>query len=218
MRALIFDLDGVLLDSEKVWRRAYLETFRSRLGVELPASVFPALQGLRVAEVVKTLGEAFSLGADEDGLVEEVTDWVIANLDEAPPIQPSIDFVSQHAHRHARLALASSSPEAVICAALSRLSIPPATFAYVASASSLKYGKPHPEVYLRVAEAMGWAVDACLVFEDSPAGVIAAIASGMHCVGLVREGTDVHEHPAFALCDAVVSSLADLEMGWIAAV
>lgn len=205
--AVIFDMDGLLIDSEPLWRRAEVEVF-ARAGLFITEEECKATTGLRIDEVVRlrkaqcatwhTLTEAEAVEATLDRVVELLRA-------EAPAKAGALEAVDFVARRGARLALASSSPTRVIEAALARLGLA-GRFEVVHSAEAEPYGKPHPGVYLATASRLGVAPTACLALEDSLNGLVAAKAARMRCVAVPE-----HDDPRFALADAVLPSLAALD-------
>ncbi len=211
MDAVIFDLDGLLIDSEPLWRRAEIEVF-ARAGLALTEAECTETTGLRIDEVVRlrrsqapgwhTLTEAEAV----DAVHARVIELMRAEGEAMPGAREAVAFV---ARRGARLALASSSSRRVIDAALERLGLA-ALFEVIHSAEGEPYGKPHPGVYLSTAARLGVAPTRCLAVEDSLHGLVAAKAARMRCLAVPeRDG------PRFALADMVLPSLAALdERAW----
>jgi sugar-phosphatase len=106
------------------------------------------------------------------------------------------------------LAVASSSQYRLIDAALAHFGLRD-RFALVHSAEDEDYGKPHPAVFLTAATKLGAPARRCLVWEDAPAGVLAAKASSMACIAVPERGEE--GHPAFGLADLVVDSLLEVD-------
>lgn len=202
--AVIFDLDGLLIDSEPLWRRAQIEVF-SRAGVTLSEEECAETTGLRVDEVVRlrmrrhrewsSLTEADAV----EGIHARVIELVRAAGVAREGAREAVAFV---ATTGVKLALASSSARRVIDAALDRLECREA-FEVIRSAEHEPYGKPHPGVYLATATELGVDPTRCLAVEDSLNGLIAAKAARMRCLA-VPDRAD----PRFALADVVLSSLA----------
>jgi sugar-phosphatase len=196
--AFIFDLDGLLIDSEPLWRRAEIEVF-GRHGLHLGEEQCLETTGLRIDEVVRHWGQPAEAAAE---IVDRVIELVRV---EGSPKPFAVESVREARRRTEKLALASSSPERLIEATLGKLGIRD-VFDAVVSASSEPYGKPHPGVYLTTAARLGGvAPTECVAIEDSLNGVIAAKAARMRCVA-VPERADAR----FAIADVVLSSLAGL--------
>ncbi len=203
MRAAIFDMDGLLIDSEPLWRAAETEIFES-VGVELTREQCKETTGLRIDEVVALRRAQQPFETPADVVVERIVARLNALVGERGEALPGVDAaVARCRAEGMRLALASSSPMRIIDVTLARLGLA-GVFEVVASAEDDRYGKPHPAVFLRTAELLDTAPTECLVFEDSLNGVIAAKAARMTCVAVPAE-----PDPRFAIADHVLGSLAE---------
>jgi mannitol-1-/sugar-/sorbitol-6-/2-deoxyglucose-6-phosphatase len=212
--AVIFDMDGLLIDSEPLWVRAEIEVFRA-VGLALAPADCGRTKGLRVDDVVAywetqtsggfaEAGRAVPLGEVEQRLVRRVAELIAS---EGEPLAGAREAVKLARDAALPIALASSSPMPIIRAALERLGLA-AAFDAVHSAETETYGKPHPAIFLRTAEALGVAPPACLVLEDSLNGVIAAKAARMACIAVPE--AHPHHDPRFVLADEVLGSLVQL--------
>lgn len=204
--AVIFDLDGLLIDSEPLWVRAEMEVFAAA-GIPLIEADCARTKGLRIDDVVgywqaHPRGPFSRSALDvQRALVDRVVELVRAE----GRAQPGIAIAIERARaRGAKLALASSSPPAVIDAALARIGLDH-TFPVVQSALDEPFGKPHPAVFLRTAARLEVSPLRCIVLEDSMTGVIAAKAARMGCIAVPFDHP--HHEARFALADAVIPSL-----------
>jgi HAD superfamily hydrolase (TIGR01509 family) len=209
--AVIFDLDGLLIDSEPHWRRAEIEVF-ARAGLTLTEAECAETTGLRIDEVVRlrraqtpgwhTLTEGDAVAA----ILARVTELLVS---EAKAMPGAVAAVRRVAASGVRVALASSSPMGVIRAGLTGIGLEGA-FELVQSAESEPYGKPHPGVYLTTASRLSVDPTACVAVEDSLNGLIAAKAARMRCVAVPE-----HASARFAVADVVLDSLEALrETHW----
>jgi HAD superfamily hydrolase (TIGR01509 family) len=206
IEAVIFDMDGVLIDSEPFWRRAEIELF-GELGVHLTDEECRQTTGLRIDQSVaywyaRRPWPDPDLPALANSIVSRVVDLVEHEGQPLPGVEHAVGLCEK---RGLRLAVASSSWVRLVDAVLRRLGIADA-FEVVRSAADEPYGKPHPGVFLTTAEQLGVEPSGCLVIEDSVNGMVAAVAARMHCV-VVPERWD----PRFVLADAVLDSLHDIE-------
>ena len=207
--ASIFDMDGLLVDSEPLWHEAEIDVLGG-LGVPLVASACRQTKGMFVNEVTRYWHERYPwTGPPTDEVAVEVVDrvmaLVVAKGEPKPGVRQAIDLCRAHG---LPLAVASSSEYRLIDLVLDYFGWADA-FELVHSAEDEPYGKPHPGVFLTAATRLGVAPDRCLVWEDAPAGVLAAKAARMACVAVPE--TAERDHPAIALADAVLGSLEEAD-------
>lgn len=210
-RAIVFDMDGLLVDSEPLWVRSEIEVF-AEVAVPLTEVDCAKTKGLRVDDVVtywhrRRPWTGPSLAEVEDRLVDRVASLVAAEGVALPGVHEAIATARAHG---ARVALASSSPMKIIEATLGRLGLS-AAFDATLSAEREPFGKPHPGIFLATAARLGVPAVDCLVLEDSLTGIVAAKAARMTCIAVPF---DHPRHDArFCLADAVVASLVDVTPG-----
>jgi sugar-phosphatase len=207
-RALIFDMDGVLIDSEPLWRRAEIETF-AEVGLALSEEDCLQTQGLRIDEAVRWWFERrpWSGRACED-VARAVEARVIELVRLAPEPLPGVAEAFEAARSSGwRLALASSSARRLIDAVLDHFGWSEA-FEKIHSAEEEEHGKPHPAVYLRTAAMLEIEPKRCVAVEDSANGVAAAVAAGMRCIAI--PAPEVGDDPRLAIATRRLSSLHHL--------
>lgn len=207
LRAAIFDMDGLIVDSEPLWRRTEVEVF-GEVGLVLTEAMCESTTGLRIDEVAHHwFARAPWKGPTPHELAERVVDRMLERMDAAPlpGVERAIDACAEVG---LRLAVASSSPARLIDATLKRLGLLE-HFEHVVSAEHERFGKPHPAVVLTTAERLGVAATECLVLEDSLNGVLAAKSARASCVAVPAK-TD-RADPRFAIADRILSSLEELD-------
>tara|TARA_B100000900_G_scaffold351086_1_gene318003 strand:- start:373 stop:1047 length:675 start_codon:yes stop_codon:yes gene_type:complete len=180
--AVIFDMDGVLIDSEPQWKIAMENVFKS-VGLEMARKDFQKTVGLRIDEVISFWNQQKELGIQDEKAVEEAIIDQMILLVHANPIplhgvNETLEFLKKS---NVKIGLATSSPYRLLNAVLSALKIEE-YFDFVHSAENESYGKPHPVVYISAAEALCIKPSRCLVIEDSFNGVIAGKAAKMDVV------------------------------------
>jgi beta-phosphoglucomutase len=181
--AFIFDMDGVIVDSEPYHRRAW-ELFNSRYGLATTEAMHRRVYGRRNDEIVRDYfgsglsdEEVFARGAAKEVLYREL---IGQNLEEA--LLPGLkEFLRRHPGTPK--AVASNAEAANVEFVLKGAGIHP-FFQVLVDGYQVRQPKPHPEVYRKAAERLGVNTANCLVFEDSYSGIEAATLAGMRIVGV----------------------------------
>lgn len=211
LSAAIFDLDGLLIDSEPLWQQAEIEGFGA-VGIPLTRQQAQETLGLRSDDVVRLRYEEFgwdskrySLEEVEERIVRRVVELIGEVGQPMNGVFQALDFIDSEG---LRLALASSSRMVIIQAALTALGLDD-RFEVTYSAEVEPFGKPHPGVYLATAGALNLPPEACIAFEDSVAGLESAQAAGMTCI--VVPDRSVRGDPRLDRADLILPSLAELD-------
>jgi sugar-phosphatase len=207
-RALVFDMDGVLIDSEPLWRRAEIDVF-GEVGLVLEEADCFQTQGLRIDEAVAFWYERapWTGRSCEDvatSIVSRVAVMIRSEGEPMPGVLTSIDWALSS---NWRLALASSSSKFLIQAVLDRFEIAH-HFECTRSAEDESSGKPHPDVYLSAARDLRLEPRLCVAVEDSANGVDSAIAAGMRCIAVPPAET--RSDARFEAATLKLKSLQDL--------
>jgi HAD superfamily hydrolase (TIGR01509 family) len=208
LQAAIFDMDGLLTESESSWRQAEVE-LAAELGLPLTAADFEATMGVRMSELAQRWFDAHPWeGPTPAEVADRAVDRVLELSSEAVVLDGVFEALASCEARGLRLALCSSSAPRLIDAMLQRLGLSD-RFEVVHSAEGDPHGKPHPEPYLLTADLLAVAPDRCVVFEDSFSGCLAAKAAGMIAVAVPHPSArgDVR----FGVADAVLGSLTEVD-------
>ena len=184
IQAVIFDMDGVLIDSEPLWQRVEYEVL-SALGVPVTIETIQQTTGLRIDQCVdywyhKAPWADYDNAKVSIAIVDKVAEEILRTGEAMQGVQQAIDYCQA---KGLKIGLATSSFYTIIEAVLSKLGLSD-KFMAVQSAEGLTYGKPHPEVYLNCAAALGVDPRYCLAIEDSFNGLIAARAANMQTVAI----------------------------------
>lgn len=178
--AIIFDMDGLLVDSEVIWHQAEREFFAER-GIPYTDDLRALILGIRIDVMFHKLKPILNLQEPIEDMVAELTERMLALIPHQTVPQPGareiVAYVSQH---HIPTAIASSSPQAIIDAIVKSQHWCD-IFTIRCSADDVPRGKPEPDVYLYAAEKVGVPPAKCLALEDTPVGARAAVAAGMTC-------------------------------------
>lgn len=210
-QAIIFDMDGVLIDSEPLWKEAEYEVFLN-VGIDIKKQPIPInTTGLRIDEVVATYAHYYPW---EDRTVLSVKDDIITccieKIMKTQPLIPGvIDALKLCQSQGLKIGLASSSPMRMIKLVIDLFELTP-YFEQVGSADSLPYGKPHPDVYLNVAKALQVKPTHCISIEDSLNGMLAAKAARMKSI--VIPAKEMQNEACWALADIQLDAITALSI------
>src|SRR5262245_37960683 len=208
IEAVVFDMDGVLVDTEHLWdevREALTEEWGGRYAPEAQE----AMMGMSSVEWSRYLHETVGLREPPDVINAEVVRRMLTRYETDLPVIPgAVEAVRRVADDGLRVAVASSSNRELIDAVLERLALSD-LFDATVSSEEVERGKPAPDVYLEAARRLGVEPDRCMAIEDSASGIRAAHAAGMRVVAYPNR----HYPPAaevLALADAVVDSMDEV--------
>ncbi|WP_410601488.1 HAD family hydrolase [Amycolatopsis sp. lyj-90] len=204
MEAVIFDLDGVLVDSEKMWdevRRAVAREFHGTWRDESTR----AMQGMSTPEWAAYLAHDLGVQLRPADVAQVVVERMARRYAEKPPIIPGGPDVVREVAKHWPVAIASSSPPLLIKAFLdiTRLPVPTAV-----SSEQVGAGKPAPDVYLKAAELLGVEPKNCAAVEDTTNGLRAALAAGMTVYAVPNP--HFPPDPSVLAQTTVISAITDL--------
>jgi len=204
--AVLWDLDGVLVDSAPYHQRAWEETFAEE-GVRLDEACFRHTFGWRNDAIV-----AYVMGPEVSpersaaiGEVKESRYRALVAREGISPLPGTMEWLNRLHGRGVPQAIVSSAPLSNVSAVLAALGFTH-LFQAIVSAEDVRRGKPDPEVFLLAARRLGMSPQRCIVVEDAPAGVEGARRAGMRCLAL---GT-THPHQDLSAADLVVDSLSNL--------
>jgi HAD superfamily hydrolase (TIGR01509 family) len=183
LEAVLFDMDGVIVDSEPLWTEAEIQ-FLARRGLSYSPQLKAVLMGRDSREAVGILIEHYNLRESVDDVIEERNELVAGLFQEfLKPIPYALELVKSVRNSGVKTCLASSSPKRLIELVLDKFSIA-GLFDLLLSGDQVARGKPAPDIYLTAARQLGVIPDNCLVIEDAPNGVASAKAAGMCCLAI----------------------------------
>jgi len=210
IKAVIFDMDGLLINSEEFWQESESKVFNA-LGVSTNKDMFVQFMGKRIDEVVdlmwikqqwKSSSKIEVVNSIVENVIQRVTEKGIA----LPGVIDTLDAVRKNNYK---IALASSSKMKIINAVLDKLMIRD-YFEVIHSAEFENFGKPHPQIFITTAKMLSVKPSECLVFEDSLNGVIAALAANMKCIAVPERNAT--NRSKFIIADKVLDSLIDFKV------
>ena len=207
IEAVVFDMDGVLVDSEPVWERVR-KGFVAERGGHWPDDAQDRLMGMSTAEWSAYMSADFGLSLSPQEVADLVIKAMAAEYEEHLPLLPGAIEAVRALSAHWPLAVASSSPQSLIEAVLDDADLRSAFHAAVSS-EQVERGKPAPDVYLEAVSRLGVSPAACAAVEDSSNGLRSAAAAGLTVIAVPRP-----EFPpapdAIAKARIVLGSLTEL--------
>jgi beta-phosphoglucomutase-like phosphatase (HAD superfamily) len=207
VEAVVLDMDGLLIDTEPVWRAAQSAVFAG-FGVALSESDLLDSTGQPIEELIPVWRRAAKIELTDNEIADRIIDRVIAYVKARGQPMPGVTAAIALFERCGlRLAIASSSPLRLIDAVCDRLGLTRITVR--CSAMDEARGKPAPDVYLTAARRLGVAAASCLALEDSPAGIASARSAGMRCVAV--PDPLLAADPRYREADLVLESLTRLD-------
>jgi HAD superfamily hydrolase (TIGR01509 family) len=205
--AVVFDLDGVLIDSEQVWDEARRGLAAER-GRPWPENASRAMMGMSSPEWSAYMHEAVGLPEDPEEISTEVVQRLVEIYREQLPLLPGATEAVERLAEHWPLGVASSSNRELIDLVL-ELSGLDRWFNATVSSEEVDAGKPAPDVYLETARRLGVSAERCAAVEDSEKGILSGKAAGMRVLAIPNP----HFPPAaeaLAQADEVLESLEEL--------
>jgi beta-phosphoglucomutase len=198
IKGFLFDLDGVIVDTAvfnfKAWRR-----LAQKLGGDFTEAQNEELKGVSRVDSLKMILNWTGATVSEEEFTELMAlknEWyleLVQSLDASHGLPGAVEFLQSAHAQGIKIALGSASKNAPMI--LDKMGLTP-LFDAIIDGNNVVNGKPHPEVFLKGATAIGLNPEQCLVFEDSIAGVQAAITGGMKCVGIgtpdALKGANIH--------------------------
>ena len=206
INTILFDLDGLMVDSEPhsiaAWRAVL-----ARRGAALDQPTLDRLFGLRLSETSQLLIDLFQLPDRPADLAHEKNEYQITHLDnQVKPMPGLIELLAEIDRRGLGKAIASSGLRRYVEAVLQTTQLAD-RFSVIVTGDDVINGKPAPDVFLAAARALHAEPQQCLVLEDAPTGVQAAKAAGMLCFAIPNEQTRALD---LSRADKILSSLHDV--------
>jgi mannitol-1-/sugar-/sorbitol-6-/2-deoxyglucose-6-phosphatase len=209
IKAVIFDMDGVLIDSEPFWKIAEISSFNS-VGVPLTGEMCETTVGMRIQEVTRYWFSKYTWDLKEKSfneLEDEIINGVISLIkSEGIPSEGVSEILDYITSKRLPMAIASSSSLKIINAVVDKFEIRK-FFEVIHSAEIEKFGKPHPAIYLNTAKSLGIEPVFCLAIEDSFNGLQSAKDARMKTV--VIPNPNFYDDPKFDIADLKLKSLLE---------
>jgi len=208
IKAIIFDMDGVMVDSEHLWERA--ETILlSRRNIKYNPQYRDQIVGLNQNDSGKLLIKTFSLNESIEKVVSERIDILFELYDNQLKLNTGlIKLLEKLKKNNFLLAVASSSPNKVVSYVVDKFKLSN-YFHAIISGDNAAEGKPHPEIYLKTAQKLSTAPKSCVAIEDSINGLISAKEAGMYCIAVPDKRLSQN---LFKKADLILRSLEEIDI------
>jgi len=183
LKAVLFDMDGVIIDSEPLHKRAYTEMFEE-IGIEVSDELYTKFTGRATLDICRQLKEAFGLSYTPEDLVKKKRNNFkkLFDLDDSLELITGVrDLIENYNSNGIKMVLASSATRETINWVLQRFDLEKYFLGKV-SGAELRQSKPHPEIFELAADISCEKRQNCMVIEDATSGILAANAAGIYCV------------------------------------
>ncbi len=191
IRAFIFDMDGVLCDSEAFIAEAACLLFKTVYGTTVTPADFEPFIGTGeeryLAGVAEQYGLTLVMPRDKETLYQLYATCVQGRLQ---PVAGVVDFIHKSAAAGFKLAVATSADRFKMEVNLQAIGLDAAVFTALVTGNDIRHKKPAPDIFLKAAEGLGVSPQECAVFEDAVNGVQAAKAAGAQCIGVTTSFSD----------------------------
>lgn len=211
-QAIIFDMDGTISDSEKLWDKAIV-TFLARYNVIMTQKDFDELSqdivGTTLTAATELIKDKFALDGSINELKDELAECARALIStDVEFIENFLDFHATLDAHNMKYGIATNADNATLFAIKEALSLDKLFGEHIYNVSHVKQGKPEPDIYLYAAEKLQISPYACIAIEDSACGIKSAKAANMFCIGINTHGI----MSQLAEADMIINSYKDIDL------
>jgi HAD superfamily hydrolase (TIGR01509 family) len=214
IQTVIFDMDGVIVDTEPVHSYAYFQHF-AELNIDVSKDMFTSFMGNSTRNTFQKLKELFPIEGEVEELIQRKRTLFNDAFDSKKDLYliEGVEKLIQDLHQNGmQLILASSAAKVTIDRVFSRFNLHQ-YFSHIVSGEDFPHSKPHPAIFEFAASLSAAPKENCIVIEDSTNGIKSAKAAGLFCVGYNSENSKLQD---LSLADVIVQSLDDLSFDIIA--
>lgn len=209
LKAVLFDMDGVIVDTEPLHHKAYFKMFKE-VKIDVSEELYQSFTGQSTINICKFLCNHFELTQPPEELVQlkrNAFKHLFFNDPDLELIEGVRDLIENYYYNNLTLILASSASMYTINNVFSRFDLNK-YFKAKLSGADLKESKPHPEIFINAALASGYNKENCMVIEDSTNGIKAAHDAGIYCVGYKSKHS---KNQDYSLANKIISNFTQIE-------
>lgn len=210
VKAVIFDLDGTLVDSMWLWKQIDID-YLGRYGYELPERLQEEIEGMSFSETAVYFKERFKLEESLEKIKSDWNDMAMELYKTKVRLKPgAMEFLQYLKKNNIYTGIATSNSKELLMAVLDALDIKH-LFDSIHVSCEVKFGKPAPDIYLLVANDLGVSPESCLVFEDIPQGALAGKNAGMKVCGVHDDAAAKHSEKVWDYSDYYIEGFYELD-------
>jgi len=208
LKAVLFDMDGVIVDTEPLHCKAYFKMFDA-VNINVSDELYESFTGQATLPICKQLCEIFQLSESPETLVQLKRKFfkeLFFNDPSLALIEGVLDLIKNYHQNGLTLVLASSASMITINNVFTRFNLDQ-YFVAKLSGADLKASKPHPEIFINAAKASGFSAKECMVIEDSTNGITASIKAEIFCIGFKSPNS---KNQNYSKANKVISSFEEI--------
>ncbi len=208
LQAVLFDMDGVIVDTEPLHGKAYQAMFQ-QVGIPVTKSLYESFTGQSTIEICRQLCELYQLDESPEKLVQLKREAFksIFKTDNSLEMMPGVlELIKDYYQNGLTLILASSASMNTINFVFERFNLDP-FFKTKLSGADLKASKPHPEIFIKAAKESGFLKEECIVIEDSTNGIAAAHAAKIYCIAFKSPHS---KNQDYSLADMLIEDFVEI--------
>lgn len=211
IKAVLFDLDGTLIDSMWMWKDIDVE-YLNKHGLEFPGDLQKEIEGMSFSETAVYFKNRFQIKDSLEHIKNEWNQMAWEKYrDEVPLKEGVLELLKYIKAKNMKAGIATSNSRELVELVIKQLGVSP-FFESIRTSCEVERGKPSPDIYLLVAEDLGVDIEHCLVFEDVPAGVRAGKSAGMRVCAVYDEFSEESKDILIEEADYYIHSFKELDL------
>lgn len=209
IKAVIFDMDGTLIDSMWLWKAIDIE-YLARHNHELPDNLQKKIEGMSFSETANYFKTRFNISDDIEVIKQDWNEMAADYYKHKVLLKDDAKaFIKELKKRNIKVGIGTSNSQELVSVIMNKFSMEH-TFDTIRTSCEVAKGKPHPDIFLKVAEDLGIEPSKCMVFEDVPNGLVAANNAGMKSVAIHDDFSKHMEVEKRELSDFYINSYKEV--------